>query len=210
MHEHRRCDDDDRSDHHSRVPDRNDNNHDAGDHDYRSDHHDCGHHHHDRRRYHDDRDRPRPLRRGDSRPVPPGGLVRERRRRRLRLCAGSWWTAGWHLVRLRLRPIGGRRRLDLACFYFGDIAYDKGATDGEEVNNDYYVRNVNPTLRTVTVDASMPVYEISSTDSSFTCESCGQPVAPTAVMERLGEVLGGDADLMGHLTRFCLACRGTA
>ena len=30
------------------------------------------------------------------------------------------------------------------------------------------MRNVNPTLRTVTVDASMPVYEISSTDSSFT------------------------------------------
>lgn len=39
--------------------------------------------------------------------------------------------------------------LDLACFYFGDIAYTEGAVDGEEVNNDYYIRNVNPTMRSV-------------------------------------------------------------
>ena len=38
---------------------------------------------------------------------------------------------------------------DLACFYFGDIAYTEGAADGEEVNNDLYIRNVNPTLRDV-------------------------------------------------------------
>ncbi len=56
---------------------------------------------------------------------------------------------------------------DLACWYFGDIAYTEGAEDGEEVNNDYYVRNVNPTLRTITVDGSVPVYEINAGDISF-------------------------------------------
>jgi len=49
---------------------------------------------------------------------------------------------------------------DLACFYFGDIAYTKGAEDGAEVNNDYYVRNVNPTLRTIPVAPSAGVWEI--------------------------------------------------
>ena len=48
---------------------------------------------------------------------------------------------------------------DLACFYYGDIAYTEGAADGEEVNNDYYVRNVNPTLRTIPVAPTVTVYE---------------------------------------------------
>lgn len=56
---------------------------------------------------------------------------------------------------------------DLACFYFGDIAYEKGAEDGVDVYNDYYVRDVNPTLRTVPIDGSVPVYEISAGDISF-------------------------------------------
>ncbi len=49
---------------------------------------------------------------------------------------------------------------DLACFYFGDIAYTKGAEDGVEVANDWYVRNTNPTLRTVPVAAGATVYEL--------------------------------------------------
>ncbi len=49
---------------------------------------------------------------------------------------------------------------DLACFYFGDIAYTEGAADGEEVNNDYYVRNTNPTLRTIPVSPAVGVWEI--------------------------------------------------
>lgn len=49
---------------------------------------------------------------------------------------------------------------DLSCFSFGDIAYDEGALDGEEVNNDYYVRNANPTLRTISIDPAVTVYEI--------------------------------------------------
>lgn len=49
---------------------------------------------------------------------------------------------------------------DLACLYVGDIAYDKGAEDGVAVENDWYVRNVNPTLRTVPVAAGAMVYEL--------------------------------------------------
>ena len=49
---------------------------------------------------------------------------------------------------------------DLACFYFGEIAYAEGAADGEEVNNDYYVRNANPTVRTIPVAASVDVWEV--------------------------------------------------
>jgi hypothetical protein len=49
---------------------------------------------------------------------------------------------------------------DLACFYFGEIAYTEGAADGEEVNNDYYVRNANPTPRTIPVAPSVGVWEI--------------------------------------------------
>ncbi len=49
---------------------------------------------------------------------------------------------------------------DLACFYFGDIAYTEGAEDGEEVNNDYYIRDLNPALRTVRVAMGATVYEI--------------------------------------------------
>ena len=49
---------------------------------------------------------------------------------------------------------------DLACFYFGEIAYTEGAADGEEVNNDYYVRNANPTLRTIPVPPAAGVWEI--------------------------------------------------
>ncbi len=49
---------------------------------------------------------------------------------------------------------------DLACFYFGDIAYTEGAEDGEEVNNDYYIRDLNPALRTVRVAMGATVYEL--------------------------------------------------
>jgi hypothetical protein len=46
------------------------------------------------------------------------------------------------------------------CFYFGEIAYSKGAEDGVEVANDWYVRNVNPTVRTVPAAAGTTVYEL--------------------------------------------------
>ena len=46
--------------------------------------------------------------------------------------------------------------------------------------------------------------------STHTCERCGQPVAPTAMMDRIGDILGNDTALMEHLTRLCLVCRGNA
>ena len=56
---------------------------------------------------------------------------------------------------------------DLACFYFGDIAYTEGAADGEDVNNDYHVRNVNPTLRTIPVAPTSAVWEIETGSVGF-------------------------------------------
>jgi hypothetical protein len=68
---------------------------------------------------------------------------------------------------------------DLSCFYFGDIAYTKGAEDGEEVNNDYYVRNVNPTLRTVPVAPTAAVWEIETGSVGFlNVPFSGWPVDP--------------------------------
>ncbi len=60
-----------------------------------------------------------------------------------------------------VRAIGAASvEFDLACLYVGDIAYIKGAEDGVEVDNDWYIRNVNPTLRTVPVAAGATVYEL--------------------------------------------------
>jgi len=48
---------------------------------------------------------------------------------------------------------------DLACWFTGDAAVEAAAEDGEESPppNDYYVRNVNETLRTVSVAADTDV-----------------------------------------------------
>jgi ferredoxin len=41
------------------------------------------------------------------------------------------------------------------------------------------------------------------------CESCGKPIAPSPMMDRIGELLGdGFDDTMSYLTRRCLDCRG--
>ena len=70
---------------------------------------------------------------------------------------------------------------DLACFYYGAIAYTEGAADGEEVNNDYYVRNANPTLRTIPVAATVTVHEVDAgSDGFLTVPFSGWPVDPGA------------------------------
>jgi hypothetical protein len=48
---------------------------------------------------------------------------------------------------------------DLACWFTGDAATLAAAEDGEESPppNDYYVRNVNPAVRTITVGADVEV-----------------------------------------------------
>ena len=54
--------------------------------------------------------------------------------------------------------------LDLACFYFGDIAYTVGEADGEEVANDYYIRNRNPAIRSVPVASDAVVWTLGTFD----------------------------------------------
>jgi hypothetical protein len=79
---------------------------------------------------------------------------------------------------------------DLACFYAGDIAYEEGAKDGEEVNNDYYIRNDNPTLRTIAVDATVPVYAIDVSTGGIefvTVEFADWPLASGAYNQCPGE-----------------------
>ena len=41
------------------------------------------------------------------------------------------------------------------------------------------------------------------------CESCGNPIAPSSMMDRIGNLLGdGFDDTMSYLTRRCMDCRG--
>jgi len=70
---------------------------------------------------------------------------------------------------------------DLACFYFGDIAYEKGAEVGEEVANDYFVSNVNPTLRAITIAGDVSVFEIDATqpDTFLSVPFVDWPVDPS-------------------------------
>lgn len=46
---------------------------------------------------------------------------------------------------------------DLACFYFGQAAWDKAAETGEEANNDFWIVNESDRMRTIgyTSDATM-------------------------------------------------------
>jgi len=48
---------------------------------------------------------------------------------------------------------------DLACYYFGPVAMEEGAKDNVDVDNEIYIRNANATVRTITVDPSVLVYE---------------------------------------------------
>ncbi|MEQ1788046.1 MAG: hypothetical protein ABL966_13410, partial [Acidimicrobiales bacterium] len=50
-------------------------------------------------------------------------------------------------------PVGADVDFDLACYYIGAAAEAEAASRGDEVNNDYYVVNENPQVRTLTVAA---------------------------------------------------------
>ena len=60
---------------------------------------------------------------------------------------------------------------DLACYYTGDAAVEEAAARGDEVNNDFYVVNDNPQLRTVTVgaDATASCVEVGSAAGTADC-----------------------------------------
>jgi hypothetical protein len=51
-------------------------------------------------------------------------------------------------------------QFDLACWYFGDLAWEIADTYGETAENDYYIVNENPTLRTVPVAPGAVVHHI--------------------------------------------------
>ena len=45
----------------------------------------------------------------------------------------------------------------------------------------------------------------------LSCETCGKPIAPSKMMDRIGDILGSDfTGTMGYLTRRCIDCRGLA
>ncbi len=57
-------------------------------------------------------------------------------------------------------------QFDLACWYFGDVAWDIAAARGDTADNDYYVVNDNPTLRTVPVSVGAVVHHINETSTA--------------------------------------------
>ena len=50
--------------------------------------------------------------------------------------------------------------VDIACFWFGDIAYEVGEAAGQEVNNDYFITNDSDRLRSVPVANDAIVWTI--------------------------------------------------
>ncbi len=51
---------------------------------------------------------------------------------------------------------------DLACFFFGDVAWEKAAETGEEAPNDVWIVNENPRLRTLEVAGDAVVWSITA------------------------------------------------
>ncbi|MBT8164947.1 MAG: hypothetical protein KJP22_10055 [Acidimicrobiia bacterium] len=72
--------------------------------------------------------------------------------------AGDLPGGVWYGTIVSVGP--GSLQFDLACFYFGEIAWEVAAAEGEEANNDYWIVNDNPTLRTVPVAAKAVVWSI--------------------------------------------------
>lgn len=77
--------------------------------------------------------------------------------------AGPLPNGVWFGLAVGIEP--DRIEFDLSCIYFGEIAYSEGAADGEEVNNDFYIRNQNPALRSVPL-VDPPVWTLGQFDGS--------------------------------------------
>jgi len=56
---------------------------------------------------------------------------------------------------------------DLACFYFGDIAYTEGTKDGVAVANDYYIRNFVDLTWSFDIKSDVVVYSIDPATNGF-------------------------------------------
>ena len=58
---------------------------------------------------------------------------------------------------------GGRIGFDLACFFTGELGWEKAEEDGEEgYDLDFYIRNNNPAIRQVTLDPGARVFALDS------------------------------------------------
>ncbi len=81
---------------------------------------------------------------------------------------------------------------DLACFYFGDIAWDKAAEVGEEAPNDVWIVNQNPRIRSVPVAADATVWSITGdpTAGHQPVAFSDWPVAPDTYVPCPGEFCG--------------------
>ena len=54
---------------------------------------------------------------------------------------------------------------DLACFYFGEIAWEIAALEGEEANNDFWIVNQSDRLRTLTFTSDAVAWSIAGDPS---------------------------------------------
>ena len=148
--------------------------------DHAADLHDGSGNDHYRRDNDDGRHDDRSVRGRYAHPVSPGFASRQRRRRRLGMQPGKQALPDGAWFGFVVARDGSAVEFDLACLYFGDIAYEKGAEAGEEVANDYFLSNVNPSLRSITIAGDVPVFEIDATqpDVFLTVPFADWPIDP--------------------------------
>jgi hypothetical protein len=46
-------------------------------------------------------------------------------------------------------------------------------------------------------------------DLARRCEKCGAPIAPQAMLDRIGSILGEDDPAFSSMTKYCIDCRQT-
>jgi hypothetical protein len=98
---------------------------------------------------------------------------------------------GWWYGRISAAPTT-TLGLDLACFYVGAAAEAEAASRGDEVNNDYYVVNDNPTVRSLPVAAGA-VAECVDLEPTLTMVACG-PAEVAADWTVWVRVVDGEVD----------------
>lgn len=77
-----------------------------------------------------------------------------------------------------LATTGTSITFDMACWFWGEIAYTEGAKDGLEVDNDYYIRNQNPLTFEVPVGPGATMWFLSYyLSESGTFEPIPMPMA---------------------------------
>jgi hypothetical protein len=98
---------------------------------------------------------------------------------------------GWWYGRVD-GPVGDDISFDLACYYVGAAAEAEAASRGDEVNNDYYVVNDSPQVRTLPVaDAATASCVALGAGLEMVDCSAGDVVGDWAVWLR---VQGGEVD----------------